>query len=67
MNSEDAIEDAIKAYKAVVRWIVNGSCHFQPVPEADALLEGYRVVFSRRDSGPVKRRWLEERKARWRE
>ena len=24
MNSEDAI----KAYKAVVGWIVNGSCHF---------------------------------------
>ena len=63
MNSEDAI----KAYKAVVRWIVNGSCHFQPVPEADALLEGYRVVFSRRDSGLVKRRWLEEPIARWHE
>ena len=39
----------------------------QPVPEADALLEGYRVVFSRRDSGLVKRRWLEEPIARWHE
>ena len=60
MNSEDAI----KAYKAVVGWIVNGSCHFQPVPEADALLEGYRVVFSRRESGLVRRRWLGETIAR---